>query len=223
MTEVGQEHPRRIGSVFFIGSLSFLLTALLILAIVYFWDEIQQAQAYGYVGEFLVSVPAGVTIIPAPSVVVTFTLGRVLNPVYIGLISGFGEALGGITVYLTGAGVETIWSRFTSYDPANPKNQPEQHKYYVRVVESKLWAKGKTVYNRFAGRIGKRGGSWFLFIAAAIPLLSLFYPAGIAAGSLRMGLKRFILVSWAGKTVKGLIVASAGYGGLYFLPGLLGN
>ena len=204
-----------------VGSLSFLLTVLLVLAVIYFWNEMQQAQGYGYAGEFLVSVPAGMTVVPAPSVVVTFTLGRVLNPVYVGLISGFGETLGGITVYLTGAGVETMLSRFMATG-RNPEDPPSRRANILRLVKSKLWPRGEAVYNRFARWVGGRGGSWFVFITAALPLISLYYPAGIAAGSLHMGLRRFVLVSWAGKTIKGLFVAFAGYGGLYFLPKLLG-
>lgn len=176
----------------------------------------QQAQAYGYVGEFLVSVPAGISVIPAPSLLVTFTLGRVLNPVYVGLVSGFGEALGGITVYLTGTGVETMWSRFMSKERTSER-QPGRRYDIVGSVESRFWSKGEAFYSRLSGWVGGRGGVWVVFIAAAVPLLSLFYPAGIAAGSLRMGLVRFFLVSWVGKTVKGLAVAFAGYGGLYFL------
>lgn len=218
VTQVEQERPKRGGRRFhLIGGLSLLLTVALIVAVIYFWDEMQQAQGYGYLGEFLVSVPAGITLIPAPSLVVTFALGRALNPVYVGLVSGLGEALGGILVYLTGAGVETIGSRFMTKEPTSER-QPGQRHGIVRVVESRFWSKGAAWYNRFVGWVGGRGGVWVVFIAAAAPILNLFYPAGIAAGSLHMGLLRFFLVSWAGKTLKGLIVAFAGYGGLYFLP-----
>ncbi|MDZ4230684.1 MAG: hypothetical protein U1B77_02575, partial [Dehalococcoidales bacterium] len=59
-------------------------------------------------------------------------------------------------------------------------------------------------------------GAWIIFIVAAIPL-SPFYFAGLAAGSCRMNFTRFFLASWAGKTIKGMIVAFAGYGGLYII------
>ena len=42
-------------------------------------------------------------------------------------------------------------------------------------------------------------------------------PAGLAAGSLRMGLVKFFLISWAGKTVRFLYIAYAGYWGLQFI------
>jgi len=206
--------------VYLLSSLSFLLTVLLVIAIIYFWEQIQQAKGYGYVGGFLVSILGGVTVIPVPSLLVTFALGRALNPAYVGLVSGLGEALGGITIYLTGAGAETIWSRLRS------KEQTFERRLglgddVTRPVQSQFWSKGEAFYNRLVNWTGGRGGSWVVFIVAAMPL-SPFYFAGLAAGTLKMGLLRFFLVSWAGKTIKGLIIAFAGFGGLYFLPQWIG-
>lgn len=211
--EAEQARPKRNWRFYVIGSLSFLLTLLLAVAVVYFWEEIQQAQGYGYAGGFLVSILGGVTVIPVPSLAMTFTLGGVLTPAYVGLISGFGEALGGITIYLTGAGAETIWSRFQT------KEQKFERRLGLGEDVSRpvqFWSKGEAFYNRLVKWTGRKGASWVVFIVAAVPL-SPFYFAGLAAGSLRMGLLRFFLVSWAGKTIKGLTIAFAGYGGLYFL------
>ena len=213
VTQVEKEKPKRRWYFYLVSSLSFLLTLLLAVAVVYFWEEIQQAQGYGYAGGFLVSILGGVTIIPVPSLAVTFTLGGVLTPAFVGLISGFGEALGGLTIYLTGAGVETIWSRFRSKEQALERrlglgddiSRPAQ-----------FWSKGEAFYNRLVKRVGGRGGALVLFIVASMPL-SPFYFAGLAAGSLRIGLLRFFLISWAGKTIKGLTIAFAGHWGLYFL------
>ena len=230
LTKVEQERPKRRWRFYFIGSLSFLLTALLVGAIVYFWEEIQQAQGYGYAGGFLVSILGGVTVIPAPSLVVIFTLGRVLKPifgpeyvgpVYVGLVSGLGEAIGGITVYLAGAGVETIWSRLRSKEHTLEHKQGRSYDI-VRPVQSQFWSKGEAFYNRLADWVGGGGGSWVVFIVSAM-VISPFYFAGLAAGSLRMGLLRFFLISWAGKTVRYLTVAFAGYGGLYVLLRWIGG
>ena len=218
--EAEQARPKRNWRFYVIGSLSFLLTVLLVIAIIYFWEQIQQAKGYGYVGGFVVSILGGVTVIPVPSLLVTFTLGRALNPAYVGLVSGLGEAIGGITIYLTGAGAETIWSRLRS------KEQTFERRLglgddVTRPVQSQFWSKGEAFYNRLVNWTGGRRGSWVVFIVAAMPL-SPFYFAGLAAGSLKMGLLRFFLVSWAGKTIKGLIIAFAGFGGLYFLPQWIG-
>ena len=136
-----QERPKKGWRLYFIGSLSFLLTLAIAGAIVYFWEEIQQARGYGYAGGFVVSVMGGVTVIPAPSLVVTFTLGRVLNPVYVGLIAGFGEALGGLTVYLTGASAGTIWSKLHSREQTferrlgldDDSRQPVRYHFWSKV------------------------------------------------------------------------------------------
>ncbi len=175
----------------------------------------QYAGGYSYAGSFLVSILGGITIIPVPSVLVIFTLGGVLNPVYVGLISGLGEALGGITVYLTGAGGGAVWSKFWSKGQTL-EYQPGRRYDIVRLVQSKFWSRGEAFFNRLADWIGGRGSSWVVFITAAIIIVP-FYFAGLAAGSLRMGLLRFFLVSWAGKTVRGLMVAFAGHWGLQFL------
>lgn len=218
--EAEQARPKRNWRVYLISSLSFLLTVLLVVAVIYFWEQIQQAKGYGYVGGFLVSILGGVTVIPVPSLLVTFTLGRALNPAYVGLVSGLGEALGGITIYLTGAGAETIWSRLRSREQTFERRLGLGDDV-TRPVQSQFWSKGEAFYNRLVGWTGGRGGSWVVFIVAAMPL-SPFYFAGLAAGSLKMGLLRFFLVSWAGKTIKGLIIAFAGFGGLYFLPQWIG-
>lgn len=212
---VKQDRATRRQGFYLISGISLLLTVLLAAAIAYFWEEIRQAKGYGYLGAFLVSILGGITVIPAPSLLVIFTLGHRLNPVYVGLVSGLGEALGGITVYLTGAGVGTILSRIRS-TRQTLEHQPGRHYDIVRPVQSQFWSKGEAFYNRLAEWVGGRGGSWVVFIASAV-IISPFYFAGLAAGSLRMGLLRFFLVSWAGKTIKGLTVAFAGYGGLYLL------
>ena len=189
---------------YLISAIGVLITLLLIALIVIYWDKVQNAGAYGYAGEFVISVLGGITVIPAPSLIVTFTLGHALNPVYVGLISGFGEAVGGITTYLTGAGVETVWSRLRTREEA------------IESARFSFWSRGEAFYNRLVDWVGGRGGSWVVFIVSAM-IISPFYFAGLAAGSLRMGLWRFFLLSWAGKTIRGLIIAFAGYGGLYIL------
>jgi len=221
--QVKQKAPKKGRGQYLLIAIGILLTVLLTVAMVYLWEEMRDiesmAYGYGYVGGFLVSILGGITIIPIPSLLVIFTLGGVLNPLYVGLASGLGEALGGITVYLTGAGGGAIWSglqsrRHAFYDqPSSGKPMP---------VQSKLRSRWQTFYDRLAGSVGRRGGSWLVFVVSAM-VISPFYFAGLAAGSLHMGLKRFFLVSWAGKTIKGLIIAYAGYWGFHFLLQWMGG
>ena len=220
VNQVEQERQRRWRRYFIIG-IGVLLSVLLVAAIVYFWDTIQHAESYGLLGGFLISILGGITIIPAPSLIVVFTLGHVLNPLYLGLVSGFGEALGGITVYLTGAGGETLWSKLRArrqtfyYQPSSSSNSPT-------LAQSKLRSKWQAFYQRLASSLVRPGGLWTVFIVTAFVWI-LCYPVGLAAGSTHMGLKRFFLVSWAGKTIRGLIVAYAGHWGLYYLLQWIGG
>ncbi len=215
ITQVKQERPGKNWHFYLISSISIMLTVLAVVGAIYFREEIQHLQGYGYLGVFVVGVLCGISIIPAPTLLMVFTLGHVLNPVYVGLVAGVGGALGGITVYLTGAGAETIWSRLQSRIRTF-EYQPGSEQDTERPIQTKLWSKGGALYNRIVRWIGGRGGSWTLFITSAM-VISPFYFAGIAAGSLRTGLLRFFLISWAGKTVRYLTVAFAGYWGLRFL------
>ena len=192
---------------------------LLTVGIVYSWDEMRDveslASGYGYAGGFFVSILGGITIIPVPSLLVIFTLGGVLNPVYVGLVAGLGEAVGGITVYLTGAGGGAIWSRLQARQQSIYE-QPRPSYDIVTPVQSRINSRWQTMYDRLARSIGRRGSSLLVFVVSAM-VFSPYYFAGLAAGSLHMGLRRFFLLSLAGKTVKGMMVAYAGYWGLHFL------
>ena len=215
VTQIERERPKIGWRFYLISGLGVLLSVLLVAVAVYFREEIQYAQGYGYAGVFFAGILCGLTIIPAPTLLLVFTFGHILNPLYVGLVAGFGAAIGGVTVYLTGAGVQTIWSRLKN------KEQAFQHRLglgsdMTKPVQSQFWSKGEAFYNRLVKWVGGKGGSWLIFITSAM-IISPFYFASLAAGSLRIGLLKFFLISWAGKTVRYLIIAFAGYWGLYFL------
>jgi membrane protein YqaA with SNARE-associated domain len=220
-TEIEQERAKGNRRFYVVSILGFLFMALLLAAAIIFREEVQHLYGYGYLGVFVVGVLCGISIIPVPTLVMVFFLGGILNPLYIGLVAGFGGAIGGITVYLTGAGVETIWSRFRARGEAY-EHQTGRHYDPVRPVQSRFWSKGEALYNRLVKWVGGKGGSWTLFITSAM-IISPFYFAGLAAGSLRMGLIKFFLISWAGKTVRYMIIAYAGYFGLNILLKWIGG
>ncbi|MFH0769154.1 MAG: VTT domain-containing protein [Chloroflexota bacterium] len=217
--QVEKGRPKGRKRFYLVSGLSLLLSLLVLVALVYFQDEIRYAGGYGYVGVFFVGVLCGVTIIPAPTLLLVFTLGHVLNPVYVGLVAGLGGAIGGITVYLTGAGMGTIWSRLWRENHILERNSNNNN--MKKSIWHKFWDKGQVYYNRLVGWIGGKGGAWTLFITSAM-VISPFYFAGLAAGSLRIGLLKFFLLTWAGKTVRYLFVAFAGYWGLSFVLRLIG-
>ncbi len=150
-----------------------------------------------------------------------FFLGGTLNPLFVGLTAAFGGAIGGITVYLTGAGVESVWSRLRARGQQF-ENQPGWRYDPVRPVASQFWSKGEKLYNRLAKWMEGNGGNWTLFITSAM-IISPFYFAGLAAGSLRIGLIKFFFITWAGKTIRYLLVAYGGYLGLHVLLKWIGG
>jgi len=111
-----------------------------------------------------------------------------------GVAAGLGETVGALIIYLTGHGAGTALSS------SNGRIQ--------------------AAYLKLIGFM-ERKGSLTLFILSAV-LNPFFYPAALAAGALRFGIRRYFLICWAGKTIKGLTVAYAGYWGLRGLLRILG-
>jgi hypothetical protein len=152
---------------------------------------------------------------------VVFTLGHKLDPLYVGLVAGIAEAIGGLTIYLTGAGGGTIWSRLQLRQravnaPPDPRNGD------LPLLGHEFQSKQRAFFSRIVMPMQRWGSFWPVFVASAL-LFSPFYFIALGAGALGIGLKRFFLISWAGKTVKGLYVAFAGHWGLYFLLQWLGG
>lgn len=181
---------------FWVGALGIAFTIAVIVGIVLYWDRLQEFQQYGYLGAFLISIFGGATILaPIPMTPMIFALGTVmkplfapyLGPVFVGICAGAGETIGGIAIYMTGySGGSAILTR---------RNK-----------------RLEAAYARVMGWMRKRG-SLILFIVSAV-INPFFYPAAITAGVLKFGMRRFILITFLGKTIKGMTVAAAGYWGL---------
>jgi len=179
-----------------LGILGLILTIGIAVAVVFYWENVREFQQYGYLGAFVISVFGGATILaPIPMTPVVFALGTVtkpafapyLGPVFIGAAAGLGETVGGLSIYMTGYGGGTAMAGIQ-------------------------YGKLQTVYFRLVDWMERRG-SLTLFVLSAV-LNPFFYPAALAAGALRFGVRRYFLICWAGKTIKGISVAAAGYWGL---------
>jgi membrane protein YqaA with SNARE-associated domain len=88
-----------------------ILAAMIIISVVgsvflvKHWEYITELERQGFLGLFLISIFAGSPIpIPTPSMILTFTLGSILNPALVALVSGFGNSIGQALVYWTGRG-----------------------------------------------------------------------------------------------------------------------
>jgi membrane protein YqaA with SNARE-associated domain len=192
-----------------VGIWSILLTVGLAVAIVFYWEDIRETAQYGYLGAFIISVFGGATILaPIPMTPVIFALGAVLKPsfapylgpVFLGMVAGAGETIGGVSIYMTGLGGGTAIGAF-SHNRFQGSRLHKAYQWMMRWVEKR--------------------GSLTLFILSAV-INPLFYPAALAAGAMRFGLRRYILICWGGKTIKGITVAAVGYWGLGGLLRLFG-
>jgi membrane protein YqaA with SNARE-associated domain len=87
--------------------IALLLTLVIVGGILYlYWrypEKIEELEGWGYLGAFLISAISTATIIiPVPGLIIIFTLGALLNPWLVGIISGIGGTLGELTGYLLG-------------------------------------------------------------------------------------------------------------------------
>ncbi len=187
--------PRKLAYAIAVGGI--VITLALAVAVVYYWQRVRALEGYGYAGAFLISIVGGATIlIPVPMLAVVFALGGVMEYTWlVGFAAGLGETVGALTIYMTGYGSGAALHHYA-----------DGHAH--------------TVYNRILRLIEKRGGIT-LFLLSAI-LNPFFYPAALAAGAAHFGLRRYFWISLAGKTIKGMTVAYAGFFGLRGLLHLLG-
>ena len=182
-------------SAYILGIMGVVVTLVMAVAVVYFWEFVRALEGYGYLGAFLISILGGATIIvPVPMLAIVFALGGVLTPYWVGIAAGLGETIGALVIYMTGHGAGT--ALFGS--------------------EGKL----QSAYLRMM-RLMEQRGSLTLFLLSAI-LNPFFYPAALAAGATRFGIRKYFFICFAGKTIKGFTVAYAGYWGLRWLLRMLG-
>jgi membrane protein YqaA with SNARE-associated domain len=144
-------------------------------------DRVQSLAHFGYLGIFLITLIANATvIIPVPGVMVVFAMGAVFNPILTALAAGAGAALGELTGYMVGFSGQGL---------------VENSALYERI---RAW-----MVNNY--RLRDLG----IMVAAAIPN-PFFDLAGIAAGTLKIPIWRFLLFCALGSILKMLAFALAG-------------
>jgi len=76
-----------------------------------FRDKIQNLEALGYPGIFLISLFSSATIIlPVPGIAFTGAMGMLFNPFWIAIFAGLGSALGEFSGYLAGFSGQNVVS-----------------------------------------------------------------------------------------------------------------
>lgn len=175
-----------------VGGLSLTVTIVLCILIVQHRGYLDQIAHWGYVGCFFINILAsGTLVMPGFGMILTFTLGGVLNPAIVGLVAGAGEAIGAIGAYFTGYGSRGLVGGSTN-------------SFYLR-------------FNRIISRHGSKA---VFFMASLIN--PIYYPFAVFLGMLRFGWVKFFLATWAGRTVKNLMLAYLGYLGLRSILAWLG-
>lgn len=80
-------------------------------------EQAEKLESYGYFGTFLISILANATvIIPAPGLVIVFSMGAKFNPLLIALAAGAGATIGELSGYLAGFSGQAIIEDQKRYD-----------------------------------------------------------------------------------------------------------
>jgi len=183
------------------GILGVVVTVFLAVLIILNRDIVQQFTGYGYFGLFFISALGGATVlVPVPMLAVQFAMGGVLAPwfgpaitapFFVGLVSSLGETLGALTIYMTGYGGGTPLQKIREQGA-----EGRLAKAYIRLMN-----------------LMERRGGWTIFIISAI-INPFFYPVSLAAGDMRLGIRKYFIIAFAGKAIKCTAIAYAGYYGV---------
>jgi len=169
-----------------------ILVAVLSYATFRLSDYFEGFERYGYIGAFLVSFIASSSVIfPVPGFVVVWAMAA--SPTFSWAWVALAAAIGG--------GLGEFTAYLVGY-AGKVAIAPEQSKWYER---AKDWM--------------RRYGSITIFVFALAPFLP-FDPAGIAAGTLRFPLWKFLLATLAGRLPRSFIGCYVAYVGWAQLPHL---
>lgn len=84
-------------------------------------ERIEEFQALGYPGIFLVALIANATILlPAPGAALVAAVGAIFNPIGVGIAAGTGGALGELSGYLAGFSGQAVIERTDVYAKTKP-------------------------------------------------------------------------------------------------------
>jgi membrane protein YqaA with SNARE-associated domain len=161
----------------------FVITILLSLAVFFIPLDPDDMKAYGYGGVFLITLLGAATLfIPGPTMIATFAVGSLLNPLLVALVAGLGSALGESTGYVAGFASRALI-----------ESQDGKNSWYQRIFS---WM----------------GTHPFLtiFLLDAIPNF-VGDIAGLIAGRIKYSYLKFLLASFLGKTLRFSISAFLGF------------
>ena len=171
--------------------IAFLLLAVVLAVLVWsLRSHIPPEQLAGYPGVFFLAFLGAVSmILPGPGLLSVCGLSLVLNPFALGVLSGLGESLGESSAYAVGYGGNTIFDKLAFYRNLRPTVQ--------RWMEQR--------------------GTLVVFLVSVIPN-PIVDVVGIAAGSVHFPFRRFLIIVFIGKTIKGILWAYICHYGATLLP-----
>lgn len=192
----------------YLGVLAIVFTIVLCVAAIYYKDDLMNIDymaGYGLLGllviSFIASSTFSITAVPLPFWLLVLTLPSVISsqwgilaPVWVGLTTAVGIALGQLLTFMIGYGSRSLSERVTA---------KFNNRYYNRAMD---WA--------------RRHGSWAVFIMSAI-FNPIHLPMTLAIAALRYPPYKFFFYSFLGASVKSLFIAFCGYFGLTSLFGFL--
>jgi membrane protein YqaA with SNARE-associated domain len=167
------------------------------------YEYIKLLEKQGYIGLFVISLFAGSPIpIPTPNLILTFTMGSVLPPLLVALVSSFGNAIGNALIYITGRGGLEFFKNLGLTRRRKKSIRPTRMaRVFYRFKVSK--------FNKFLGQHVLTA----VFILGMYPN-PLLLPVVAGMGAARYNFWKFFAVCWAGKFVEAVVLAYLGYYGL---------
>ncbi|MBU1930166.1 VTT domain-containing protein [Candidatus Micrarchaeota archaeon] len=158
---------------------------------------------YGLLGLFVASIIANATLfLPLPITIVTFSMGALAFSngwglgfvVLVGIASGLGAAIGELSGYIAG---------FLGGKALDKAKKDTKREGKLEEVALKI----------------EKHGMAIIFVGTFLPLPFDFF--GIAAGLAKYNVKKFFVATAAGKIVRDILIASAGFFGFELIQGIL--
>jgi membrane protein YqaA with SNARE-associated domain len=172
------------------------------------YDYVARLQQHGLLGLFIISIFAGSPIpIPTPSMILTFTMGSILSPVLVGLVSGLGNGLGNALIFWAGRGGHHIFENYLAPSPSREVPKSRLGRFFRRMTALPEFTRDRVLV------------AVFLLSIYPNPVLT---PLILAMGATRYSFIKFFLCCTAGKTVQAMILAYLGYFGLRSLLRFMG-
>ncbi len=167
----------------------FIVTILLSFGVLFIPLDPKELAAYGYGGVFIITLLGAATLfIPGPTMIATFIVGALLNPILVSLVAGLGSAIGESTGYIAG------YASLALITPQEGKNT-----WYQRIYR---WMSTHPFLT--------------IFLLDAIPNL-LGDMAGLIAGRNKYSYFKFLLASFLGKTIRFSISTFLGFDFRHFI------